>query len=113
MQQIETIMELLDELRENEKKKQHVPKKQIHFSDSSDYYEATNSSGESNKREREKTLIAGLKSVKHEVNLLPNRRQRKSIASTDIIWETPNASTSADKVTHLLARYSLLKKLLE
>ena len=124
MQQIETIMELLDELRDSEKRRQvssqaPVPqKKQIHFSDNSEYFDGASS--EAVIREREKALpiasSAAFKSVKHELSVLPNRRHRKSIANSDIITESSTSSSSlssVDKISHLLTRYSQLKKHLE
>jgi len=108
-------MELLDELRESEKKKQSSPqppiqKKQIHFSDSGDYekYDTVI-------RDREKTssTSSAFRSVKHEVNVLPNRRHRKSIANSDISSSSTSSIASANKLTILLARYFQLKHHLE
>lgn len=160
MQQIETIMELLDELRENNshgrnnRKQQqnsssnnnnnnslHAPgtnKKQIHFSDSSDYYdgEATTNTNvkqqQQQRAERDRKASASLKLPRHVGNnyetTMNNRRQQrnKSIGNSDmLLYESTGigmssssssslhgvgASCSGDRINSLLARYTQLKK---
>lgn len=116
MQQIETIMELLDELREQEKKKHSSPqppihKKQIHFSDSGADYE-TEAVVIRDKEKSGAQTSSAFRSVKHELNVLPNRRHRKSIANSDISVHA-SSTTGPDRALILLARYSQFKKHLD
>lgn len=124
MQQIETIMELLDELRDNgaggeqEKTKQTkmakkklsssmiVPqsqpsaiKKQIHFSDSSDSYNENTSNRKPSTFNTNRRM-----SQLHRKSLVS-----ESVSSTSLSF----SSTTSDKLAHLIARYSYLKRHLD
>lgn len=116
LQQIETVTELLDELRDYEKKKpsERPAKKQIHFSDSSDTHnERLDSfSSETSGKSSSSAFKSALKN--EPLNILPSRRQRKSIMSNCSMPEAEVSSfVAVDKVTHLLSKYIYLKKHLE